>query len=122
MNGALAMVIKQEESDKGVLSIPSGLLSIMGVLLMQTGAGIWWMAGVGKDVDNIRASASALRAESYTRVEAQLQIQRLDQMDAAFGNKLQELVGRVEQIAATQRRTEAIVMENSSALRQKGKQ
>lgn len=100
------------------LRIPVGLLPVIGLLIAQTGAGIWWASGVGRDVDNIRSSVHALRTESYTRVEAQLMVQRLDQVDSTLSEKHNLLVARVEQIAETQRRTEAIVMMNQQQQQQ----
>ena len=100
--------------DDGPLVSRSLATSLISVLVVQTLAAVWWAASVGSDVNSIKMAAQSLRAESYTRVEASLMVQRLDQVDATINAKLTDVSGRVEQIAAQQRRTESIIMDNNA--------
>ena len=72
-------------------------LTLIGALIVQSLGAIWWAATISRDVTTIARDVAQLRQEAYSRAEAVIQMQRLDQRSAAINDRVSEMDTRVRQ-------------------------
>lgn len=97
-----------EEATNGVASIkiPYSVLSLISLVVSQTLLAVWWAAGfsatITTEVLEIKQTTLNLKAEAFTRGEAALLIQRLDQQNAALNaaltNRIAEIQSNIQDI------------------------
>ena len=93
------MATEESLSGTTAVRVPYSVLTIVIAILVQTLGAVWWAAGFSgsmtQQVLAMQTTLTQMRAESYTRAEAILLTQRLDQANDAQATALTNRIAEV---------------------------